>query len=76
MEFVRVNKSTEGHHVRMVGVNRPVYNTLEPCLGFVMYEEMSDKIYALALDLCLVDPEAIWTVQDLKGTMARCILAM
>eukprot|EP00972_Heterocapsa_arctica_P055501 8188659-Heterocapsa_arctica.AAC.1 len=28
MEFVRANSSTEGYHVRMVSVNRP----LEPCL--------------------------------------------
>eukprot|EP00972_Heterocapsa_arctica_P106209 15645819-Heterocapsa_arctica.AAC.1 len=59
MEFVRVHSTTEGYHVRMVSVNRP----LEPCLAYVMYEEMGENIYALALDMCIEDPETIWTSQ-------------
>jgi hypothetical protein len=72
MEWARVHSSTEGYHVRMVNMNKP----LEPSLAYVMYEEMGDKIYALALDMCTQDPETIWTSQTMKGTMTKCILAL
>eukprot|EP00972_Heterocapsa_arctica_P094331 13911171-Heterocapsa_arctica.AAC.1 len=49
---------------------------MESCLAYVMYEEMGDKIYAMALEVCLEDPGAIWTSQSTKGTMAKCIFAL
>eukprot|EP00972_Heterocapsa_arctica_P109799 16166011-Heterocapsa_arctica.AAC.1 len=47
---------------------------MESCLAYVMYEEMGNNIYALALEGCLEDPGAVWTSQSTKGTMAKCIL--
>eukprot|EP00972_Heterocapsa_arctica_P097336 14360198-Heterocapsa_arctica.AAC.1 len=65
MEWARLHSSTEGYHVRMVNMNKP----LETSLAYVMYEEMCDKIYALALDMCTQDTETLWTSQSMKGTL-------
>eukprot|EP00972_Heterocapsa_arctica_P106232 15649402-Heterocapsa_arctica.AAC.1 len=49
---------------------------METSLAFVMYEDMGDKMYAMALDRRLEDPETIWTSKEMKATLVKCILAM
>eukprot|EP00972_Heterocapsa_arctica_P074684 11020929-Heterocapsa_arctica.AAC.1 len=57
--------TTRGYHTRMVCVNGP----REYSLAYIMYEEMGDKIYTMALEMCIEDASAIWTNQTMKGSM-------
>eukprot|EP00972_Heterocapsa_arctica_P087882 12960345-Heterocapsa_arctica.AAC.1 len=40
MQFLGTHSTTEGYHVRMVYVNKP----MEFCLAYVMYEEMGQDL--------------------------------
>eukprot|EP00972_Heterocapsa_arctica_P095578 14094992-Heterocapsa_arctica.AAC.1 len=72
LELARAHSSTEGYHIRMVAVSKP----METVLAYAVYEEMGDKIYALALDICLQDTDTIWTSMRMKGILTRSILAL
>eukprot|EP00972_Heterocapsa_arctica_P012815 1884630-Heterocapsa_arctica.AAC.1 len=48
----------------------------DDCLGHILYEDLGNKSYSMALESCVENNDALWLREDKKGDLIECILAL
>eukprot|EP00972_Heterocapsa_arctica_P114430 16442426-Heterocapsa_arctica.AAC.1 len=72
-KFLKSQVSTQNYHAVMITYSN---GTVHDCLGYLLYEDMGNKAYAMALKPCIQDEGALWLREDKKGDVMECIFAL